>query len=297
MDPTGKWWGDAELNQYLGDWEGELQRDYELVWGTCTIVTASNTILLSTMTPAMDRLDAIYYGTGTSSGYRLAGRLLEDLEVLSPEWRSALPDTPRLVVQYDSTQMVVWPPLSTLGTFVFEYPQRLSLPTDNNLIQLPVWCQWSAKYYVAHRAFLRSGPTNDLRRAMRYKALYEKSKLRIKLLWDNMLPERFRRLKPAGHYEWDILCPPPAFDTGSSGGGVASLSQYLTFILLGAVDGINTLFTIPVSAAAVKIYRNGFLQTPNLDYTVSVNLGFTLLTFLRPPDPGDLLIAWAYVPG
>ena len=288
MDPNKRWWSDAELAMYASEWQNELQRDYEFTWGSATIITASNTILLSSITPAMDRLDAVYYGTGTSSGYRLAGRLIQDLEILQPEWRSDLQNIPRAVVQYDSTQMVVWPPLSTLGTFIFEYPQRLALSSTPNIVQLPVWTQWSAKSYICQQAYLRPGPVNDVRKANRYAAQYAREKQRIKLLWDNQLPERFRRLKPAGHYEWDILKPPPAWDTGTT---ASALNAFHTFVL--APDNVSLVFILPVTATpkAVQVFINGLLMAgEGVDYSWSGNI----ITFNIAPRSTDVVVVWTF---
>lgn len=294
MDLGGKWWSDTELNQYIGDWQNELQTQYEFVWGTATITTAINTLTLGTITPPLHRLDAVYYSSGTGDrGYRLSGRLLQDLEVGNIEWRDALPDTPRAVIQYDSTQMIVWPPLQNLGTFIFEYPQTLSFASDSTLISLPPWTQWSLKPYVAMKAYLRPGPTNDLKRAMRYKAKFEREKQRIKLLWDNWLPERYRKLKPAHHYEFDILFPPPAWAANQSASAPTIPDSFRTYIPPESVNGINTSFSVPVVPTAMKLFVNGILQQSGVDYTLS---GSSIL-MSSPPRVGDLVLAWVFVKG
>lgn len=298
MDAQGRWWSDAELEMYINDWQNDLQQELELVWGSATITTAINTLTLGTISPSMLRLEAVYYGTGTSSGYRLSGRLMQDLEVMNPEWRSATPNTPREVIQYDSTQMVVWPPLSQAGTFIFEYPIQLSFLNDNSLVSLPNWSQWSIKPYVCHRCYLRPGPTNDPKRALRYQAMYLREKARVRLLWDNFLPERWRKLKHAGHYEWDILKPPPAWDTGSNGGPF-SLTQYQTFIPSGIINGLNPSFSVPGVSLALKLYRNGLLQTATIDYTWAISGNITLINFFPAslPQTGDELVVWTFSTG
>lgn len=291
IDPQKRWWSDSELAMYASEWQNELQRDYELVWGSSTIITASNTITLSSISPAMDRLDAVYFGTGTSSGYRLSGRLIQDLEILQPEWRSDTANIPRAVVQYDSTTITIWPPLSTLGTFIFEYPQRLFLSSAPNIVQLPIWTQWSAKSYICQQAYLRPGPVNDLRKAQRYAAQYTREKQRIKLLWDNILPERFRRLKPAGHYEWDILRPPPAWDTGTT---ASALNSFHTYVL--SPNGSLTSFTLPVTSTplAVQVYINGLLVAGSgVDYSWAGNV----ISFNTAPLLTDTVIVWTFTIG
>jgi hypothetical protein len=218
MDPNAQWWPTAYLNFEIANWQYELQMKYELAWGTSTVLTTNSTasydiIPLGSITPLMERLEAVYWGTGTSSGFRLAGRLLEDLERENPMWRSALPDTPREIIQYDSQNAIVWPCFNGTSTYVFEYPLRMGLVNDTDKIGLPIWAQWSLKPYVCWKAFLRPGPTNDLQKALRYMKVFQKEEADLKLVWDNWLPERFRKLEPSDHYDWNIIHPPPAWST------------------------------------------------------------------------------------
>lgn len=228
MDTNTKWITDNELNLYLDNWLNDLQQEFEFVWAINTLTVGTTTTSLvfntSSFSPGMLRNEAIYY-----NGFRLAGRLLQDLEVLNPTWRnSTMPpgtntqDTPRLAVMYpDSQNILIWPqPPNPQGTFsnvfVFEYPCLLSFATDSSTSGLPVWTQWCAKPYVCANFFQRPGPVNDPKKALRYWAQYEKSKLRVRKMWDRYFPERYRRLQPGNHYEWEILTPPPAWDAGTN---------------------------------------------------------------------------------
>jgi len=171
----------------------------------------SHNPIVGPFNPTPDRLEAFYWQgtTGTfTGGQRLSGRLLEDLEGSNKEWRAALPDSPREVVQYDSHSFFLWPTPSYSGVLYQEYPLQLSLSTSTQSIGLPFWCYWMAKYYVCSKAYARPGPTNDLKKAARYMQLYTRCKNLAKTCWDNYTPYRYRKLKPAGKYEWDILRPP-----------------------------------------------------------------------------------------
>lgn len=248
MDTSSRWFTDKEINLYLDNWLQELQQEFEFSWAisTLTIGTVSSVdgtanpqliIPIEIFQPGMLRNEAVYY-----NGFRLAGRLLQDLEVGNPTWRGDLGngtgqpsdvsnpyvyDTPRASVMYpDSQHILIWPcpqppaPLPGGGTssnvFVFEYPATVRFESDFAPSGLPVWTQYSAKAYVCMKLFQRPGPLNDLRKAMRYKAQYERAKLRVRRMWDNFMPERFRRLQPGQHYEWEILTPPPAWDCGTN---------------------------------------------------------------------------------
>lgn len=284
MDPTARWWSEGELNYYLDLWQNDLQQEMELVWAQSQLVTSTATITLANIAPPMARLDAVYY-----NNYRLSGRLLQDLEVLDNEWRSADPDMPRCVVQYDSTQMVLWPPLSTSGTLTFEYPKQLSIPGDSSFCELPVWAQFTAKPYVCARAYLRPGPTNDIKKATRYQAQYDRAKIRAKKLWAGFAPERFRKLKPAGKYEYDILTPPPGFE----GLEVSVATTFQDYIPTGTIDGSNRVFTLPVVPVEMQVFLNGVLQHETDDFTW--DSGYTI-TFneATTPQTGDLLIVWVF---
>lgn len=230
MDTNTKWVTDGELNQYLDDWLNDLQQEFEFVWAINTItvtlstLTSTNTnsiiqwtLNTSTFTPGMQRLEAIYY-----AGFRLSGRLLQNLEVGDAMWRNYTPDVPRAAIQYpDSQNILLWPVLGsgsagTNTTLVFEYPCLLSFASDAATSGLPVWTQWCAKPYVCAKIFQRPGPISDPKKAMRYWAQYQRAKLRVRRMWDGYMPERYRQLKPAGHYEWEIQTPPPAWDAGTA---------------------------------------------------------------------------------
>jgi len=261
MDTGSRWFSNAEINQYLDNWIQELQQEFEFVWAISTLsvgtVTSPGThtvgtntyydaprliIPTSTFTPGMLRNEAVYY-----NGFRLSGRNLQDLEVGDPVWRGDLGngapplagnplayDIPRLAVMYpDSERILIWPtPPPPTGTqsnqFIFEYPALLSFTDDTSTSGLPVWTQYTAKPYVCSRLFQRHGPISDLKKAARYRAQYKRAELRVRRIWDNFLPERYRRLVPGNHYEWEILCPPPAW---SDGGNTTNTATGTTSVL------------------------------------------------------------------
>lgn len=236
MDTSSRWFNDTELNQYLDNWLNEVQEEFEFVWAVQTLTIGSSTggpliIPTSGFAPGMLRHEAVYY-----NGFRLAGRNLQDLEVGDPTWRVDLglgtnsgtntQDTPRMSIMYpDSQNILIWPtpPNPVVGTFsnifIFEYPALLTFGDDTSTSGLPVWTQWSAKAYVCAKVFQRPGPLNDRVKSARYWAQYQRALLRVRRMWDNFMPERFRRLTPGRHYEWEILCPPPAWDASPPGGG------------------------------------------------------------------------------
>jgi hypothetical protein len=60
----------------------------------------------------------------------------------------------------------------------------------------------------------------------------------------------------------------------------------------GIMDGSNATFTltaVPAPSTSLSLYRNGVLQKPSLDYTVTGNT--VLFVTASTPQPGDLLLA------
>ncbi len=265
-------------------------------------------ISTATFTPGMLRNEAVYY-----NGFRLSGRNLQDLEVGDPLWRGDLGngtappsdtsdpsvyDTPRVAVMYpDSQSILIWPcppPANTIpfgsGTnsniFIFEYPALLTFASDQSRSGLPVWTQYSAKPYVCSKLFQRPGPLNDRVKSQRYWAQYQRAKLRVRRMWDNFLPERFRRLQPGQHYEWEILTPPPAWDCGTN--TAQGLDTTFTQLVLPADAG--PIVTLPMFSTprSVQIFRNGvLLADAGIDYT---RVGLTV-TFTFTPTDTDILLA------
>lgn len=323
---NGRWFSKNEISMYLDNWLQELQQEFEFVWAVSTLtigtVTSSQTstigtlttttppqliISTSTFTPGMLRNEAVYY-----NGFRLAGRNLQDLEVGDPLWRGDLGngtsaatdsnpyvyDTPRVAVMYkDSQSILIWPcppPANTIpfgsGTnsniFVFEYPALLTFAGDTARSGLPVWTQYSAKPYVCAKLFQRPGAINDRQKSSRYWAQYQRAKLRVRRMWDNFLPDRFRRLQPEQHYEWEILTPPPAWDCGTN----TATGVDNTFRQIYLPVDAGPVIVIPSFSPihSVQLFLNGqLLADSGIDYTrsdLTITLGFT-------PDPTDILLA------
>ena len=239
-DPASRWFPDSELNQYLDEWQLRLQDWFEFVWGSATAsVTAVGTvtstvngpsngliipastasILLSTFIPDALRCDAFYWVSSTqtdtqTNGVRLAGRVKQDLDILIRDWRYVLPADPPLVIyQDDINDIVLWPPPANAGTVFAEYPIKTTTfgGTDTATMQIPAWTKYSASHYCAYRCYLRTGPRQDIQKAMTYKAAWMRYIYRYRRMWDNYLPDRYTQLKPkqpSDQYNIAILNPP-----------------------------------------------------------------------------------------
>ena len=232
MDTNTRWFPDAEVNAYLDEWEQRLNDWFEFVWTTATTTVAaigtttdSNglvipagtaSILLSTFISDALRCDAFYWisstDTGTFLGQRLAARTKQDLNVLVRDWRYVLPGSPPLVVyQDDVNDIVLWPAPAVLGTLIAEYPVKSTFAASTSTMQVPAWTKYSASNYCAYRAYLRTGPRQDIKRALTYKNLWQRQLYRYRRMWDNYLPARYPALKPkqpSDQYNIAILNPP-----------------------------------------------------------------------------------------
>ena len=192
-------WTDTEINAYLNDWQDYLVQELEPVWGSATTTLSTHTATLTAVATDMLRVDAMYW-----NNRRLIERSQMELEVLQRDWRESNSSTPS--VSFTDTEVVqVWPPPSTAGTVVFEYPRMVALTTDTTTMELPAWTKYSAKNYVGMRAYGRAGPNQDLNKAFKYKARFLRQCATYKTIKANYLPDRAPRLRPGGSYEGDIL--------------------------------------------------------------------------------------------
>lgn len=204
-DPSGRFWGDSELNNYIDEWQQSLQGQFEFVWGSATTTTTASTFALATVASDALRLDAVYW-----NGKRLSGRSKQNLDDITREWRTTTAvakRVPEVVYQDDSLTFSLYPPPGTVtaGTMVLEYPIRTTFATTTSTMQIPAWTRYSCKDYIAYKAHLREGPANNPTKALRYKQRYEKGVRRFRTIWDSYFPGKYLRLQPASTYESNII--------------------------------------------------------------------------------------------
>jgi hypothetical protein len=205
QDPNRKFWSNEELNEYIGDWQGQLQEEFEFKWATSTFTTSTSTLTLASSLPTMMRPDGVYW-----NNQRLVPRSIQELELVNRDWRT-VPTRPEPIVvfQDDARTISFWPTPSQTGTIVVEYPKILTFATDTSTMETPAWTRYSAVPYVCYRSFLRVGPNHDPRIALRYKARYMRMKDQYRSQMVNYFPEKYPILTFATTYERDILEPQP----------------------------------------------------------------------------------------
>ena len=233
LDPNAQYWPTAELDKYINEWQQLLQSEFEFVWGSSTATfglstsggslwgnvlwgtgvfmgtggTSTNTITLTNITTDMMRLDAIYYGTSSDSFYRLMPRDPLDLDAISREWRNDDSATPLVSYQNDAASVAFWPPPSTSGTYIFEYPKLLTLSSSTDSMSIPAWTKYTCVPYVVSRALARFGPNQNLPRATRYRRRYDRLRAWMRKTYDAYLPEGSVMLRPGRRFAGQILSP------------------------------------------------------------------------------------------
>ncbi len=204
LDPNARWWTNDELNGFVQDWTDWVQDEYELVWGSATVTSSLSTYTLTAVASDARRLGRVYF-----NNVYVPTRSKEELEIFKREWKTATNSSgPVAVYQDDSTTFSYYPPLTTSGTTVVEYPTLLTYTTDTSTCPLPAWTRFSARSFIAYRAYLKAGPNQDLRRAARYRAKAERALRRCGRFFRSFFPERYQQLRPAGKFEGGILRPP-----------------------------------------------------------------------------------------
>lgn len=273
VDPSGRWWTDTELNQYISDWQNNLQEKFEFVWGTATVTTSTSTLTLTDVSTSIQRIDAIYW-----NNYRLSGRTKQDLSILLREWRDKESAKPYVAYQNDSRSLSFWPPPVSAGTAAFEFVKKLSLPADSSRIEVPAWTKYSALNYACYRAYLRYGPNHNVQTALRRKTKYERQLARFRTTFDNYLPTKYLTLRPGGKYESDILNPQSGLEVIAAS---MPITQFFDEIPTGTVNGTNAIFTLSVTPSELQLFLDGQLQEDSFDY----NLSGQTITFVPAAVP------------
>ncbi len=154
--------------------------------------------------------DVYFICTASGVAGRLVPRNKTDLDVAQRDWRAAPSrDVPVVVYQDDPSTISFWPePTTALGTVIIEYPvSPLLLATDTATMQIPAFCRYSVRHYVAYRAHMRFSAMQNLAKAARYKRLWERDHQRISKIWQSFQPDRAEMLRPGGKFNADILNP------------------------------------------------------------------------------------------
>lgn len=238
-DPSGSalsQWSDSELNGYLVDWQDCLQQDNEFCWGqtTATLTTGTaggaqwnffqwngtafnasgSSTSLATVTLAnvvsnmMRPADVYFLLTASGVAGRLVPRDKTDLDVLQRDWRAApSADVPTVVYQDDPSVLNFWPTPTGSGTVIIEYPLNLTLATDTSTMSVPAWTRYTARHYVAYRAFMRFGAAQNLAKAARYRKLWEQDLQKVAKVWGQYQSDRAEMLRPGGKFAADVLNP------------------------------------------------------------------------------------------
>lgn len=229
-------WSDAELNGYLTDWQDCLQNDFEFCWGQTTATLGTSTTggaqwnffqwngtafnasgsstSLSTITLAniasdiMRPADVYFLLTASGIASRLVPRNKVDLDLQQRDWRAApSANIPVVVYQDDPSSLSFWPNPTGSGTVIIEYPVLTTLVTDTATMQIPAFCRYSARHYVAYRALMRFGAAQNLAKAARYRRLWDRDIQRVSKTWQSFQPDKSEMLRPGGKWTADVLNP------------------------------------------------------------------------------------------
>lgn len=269
MDPNARWWSDTELNGYLDEWQHTLQSELEATKGAAlsTIGPGTSTINISTdLAEDILRVDAIFW-----NNQRLVTRSETEMDTLRRDWRTTNERTPGVVVPIDSERFELWPPAGPAGGYLYaEYPRITTFATDTSTSILPAWCRWSANDYCAYKAFLRHGPNQDINRATRYRALFERKLSRLRTVKNAYLPKRGMRLTFGDTYEADILlarrrCPEAAVPP-------VNFHFHKEEEPSGVVNGTNAVFTLsynPNPDESLQLFVDGVLMEQGTHYALS----------------------------
>ena len=279
MDASGTWWTDTEINDYLNSWQDHVQDDIEFTMGSATlnVDTGTSTVTMTDIDTDIMRPSIVLW-----NAKELSPMTVQELDVYRRDWRLTVDALPKVWVQNQLSEIILWPGVGTAGTLTTEYPLSMTFATDNSTSGLPPWTRYSAKDYCCFRSFLRVGPNQNLNKAAIYKSKFNQA-IKYFMEWKKQyLPERYGMLQPGTEYERRLVDPVQ--------GGEDVATPTLTFTLTkdetpsGTVNGVNDTFTLtetPNPTVSLKLYVDGILLTQGVNYNVSV----TTVTFVTAYIP------------
>lgn len=196
------WWTDTELNEYLNDWMQNLNTHFNILNTATTISVGTNTNTITTPSTMLRVAETWWNNT------RLLPTTLLRMDTQHPFWRehTMQPQAkPLQVIELDQTRHQLYPTPGQSGVVTIVGPRKLEFTNDSSVCPLPPWMYYSARLYCAAMAYLRAGPNQDLRKASRYKARYDRMIKFYRLMLDGRFASYGVQLKPATNYEGSIL--------------------------------------------------------------------------------------------
>lgn len=291
MDTSNLWWTDAELNNYLDDWQKRVQREHLLIWGSST-QTATGT---STFTLSDFASDIMRPGRLVWNGITLIPKTEQELQALDPLWRLRnVTTSPTVVFQENLDTITVWPPVSgsATSTVSLEYPKEPSFAGDATPMILPAYVKPSAKNYVGFRSFLRRGPNFNNQKAGLYKDKFYSDLELYGIIKRRSFPAHFYTLKPGGSYEKRLSDPVgEVIPSPTDPGNIFTMIRFNDETPAGTVNGTNTAFTLtytPEPVASLELNLDGIEMIQGTHYTLSSS---TITFVTGAPLTGQTLFA------
>lgn len=291
MDTSNFWWTDAELNNYLDDWQKRVQREHLLTWGTSTLTSVGT----STFAITDFASDVMRPGRLVWEGVTLIPKTQEELQSLDPLWRLRNVSTrPTVVYQENLDTITVWPNVSgtVTSTIALEYPKEPSFAGDATPMILPGFTKYSAKNYVGFRSYLRRGPNYDTRKASMYRDSFYEDLERYGIIKRRYLPRHFYTLKPGGSYEKRLSDPvQELIPSPTDPGNIFAMIRFNDEAPSGTVNGTNTSFTLtyaPSPVDSLELNLDGIEMIQGTHYTLS---GSAITFTAGAPLTGQTLFA------
>jgi len=289
-DATGRWWSDAQLIDYLEDWQTDLNNKYEFSVGTATTTMSGASVTLPS------DCQRVLWVIGSSTNgvpYTIPPTSESVLSRVSSEWRFEWGYEPGAWVQTTDTALEVWPAQLGPTELRIEYTKKFYLPTTTSTIGVPAYCIWHGVAEVMRRAYLALGPNYDLNRSLRWKARASRWDAKISRIQNSRWgATKYPSLKPATT-QWEAhIVRPSSTISELHMPSIIATGVFDSVSISGSVDGVNATFTTPTTYDILLVYVNGVLQRAGTHYTISG----TTLTFTSGfiPATGDWLAGYSW---
>lgn len=201
-DTSSRWWSDTLINDWLDDWQRELNQEFEFVWAKSTSTTSVGTFTLGTISPEPHVWGRLY-----CDGRFLPYLSRDNMLRVSRDWRVQDGDPPICVYNDARDVYIVWPQSTSTHTYILEYPAVSTFATDTSTMSVPAWTKYSAIAYCMFRAYSNQGPNYDPQKAARYKSLWLRTLNKLRRFYDNYFPQSGPQLKLGGRFEKRLRTP------------------------------------------------------------------------------------------
>ena len=267
-DTSARWWSDAQLAVYVEDWQKDINRSLECLYGTATFTATQQFTPQTSIATDIQTLQSIRRGT---DGVEIPHLTVYRLNEIDRSFRWTSGPTPG-AWYLEQGSFGLYPAPTSTATLIAEYIVEPTLSSSTDTMSVPAWAKYSVIPYVCYRAYSALGPNFDHNKATKYKARFEwwMQRLRsvsnswfavrpLSLKIDTGLAQRLRNVNREITGSRSVSMP-----------GIINTTYAPTVeVPIGDINGVNDTFTLTQSPSAMILVVNNATLVGGTHYTLS----------------------------